>query len=64
MTALAWVRAGCRVVALALCAWVVLTGWRPTVETWRALSVAFARHDLVIEFRPRALLVEPLERWT
>jgi hypothetical protein len=48
-TALAWTGMACRAVAVAICTYVILTGWAPLVDVLRTSRVA-------CELRP---IVEP-----
>lgn len=58
MTALRIIGATCRLIALALIAYVVWTGWEPIVSVLQ-------RHEVRLEFRPRALTINPPgPRWT
>lgn len=57
MTALRTLAAICRIAALAVCIWAVLTGWHPMLEI-------LTGHEVRIELRPLGVpLQPPANRW-
>lgn len=47
----------CRITALAVCAWVVVTSWRPMMQV-------LTTHEVRIELRPAGLVTQPpMPRW-
>jgi hypothetical protein len=55
MNALAWAGMACRAIAVAVCTYVILTGWEPLVDVLRTSRVA-------CELRPMAEPARPLLR--
>lgn len=57
MNALRWIGAACRVVALAVAAWAIWTGWHPMLEV-------LTTHEVRIELRPVGVPMQPpAPRW-